>query len=266
MSVIKSLSKYGLAIPVGLGNLVTKGIEKITGKEYGRTTIDEAASTTFGKVLGTSILATGAALAVAVNPAAAAKAVTPKTIIGKGAAVFTTAAAAASPKLTSTILETPFQLAKAGKKTGEAIEDLEQKYDELPPMGKVPLMVAGIGAAVGLPIVADKIIDLFNDKKDEIPLIDSPPPVDLAPSSLAPSSLETPKETEIFPQVNNELAQKTPATPLEETTTIAKTARKKRKKARLEPHRQTISQRVNVNVGVNSGNKKYIKNTILIPA
>lgn len=264
MSVIKSLSKYGLAIPVGLGNLVTKGIEKITGKEYGRTTIDEAASTTFGKVLGTSILATGAALAVAVNPAAAAKAakaVTPKTIIGKGAAVFTTAAAAASPKLTSTILETPFQLAKAGKKTGEAIEDLEQKYDELPPMGKVPLMVAGIGAAVGLPIVADKIIDLFNDKKDEIPLIDSPPPVDLAPSSL-----ESPKETEIFPEVNNELAQKTPATPLEETTTIAKTARKKRKKARLEPRTQTISQRVNVQVGVNSGNKKYIKNTILIPA
>lgn len=261
MSVIKSLSKYGLAIPVGLGNLVTKGIEKITGKEYGRTTIDEAASTTFGKVLGTSILATGAALAVAVNPAAVAKAVTPKTIIGKGAAVFTTAAAAASPKLTSTILETPFELAKAGKKTGEAIEDLEEKYDELPPMGKVPLIVAGIGAAVGLPIVADKVINLFEDKKDEIPLIDSPPPVDLAPSSL-----ETPKETEIFPQVNNELAQKTPATPLEETTTIAKTARKKRKKARLEPHRQTISQRVNVNVGVNSGNKKYIKNTILIPA
>jgi len=55
-------AKVGLLPAVGIGNLITAGIEKITGKKYGRTTAAELAETPAGKALGLSTLGIGTAL------------------------------------------------------------------------------------------------------------------------------------------------------------------------------------------------------------
>jgi hypothetical protein len=60
----------GLAPAAGIANLITSGIEKITGNKYGRITAAEMAETTFGKALGLTTAAVGAALLItSVGPA-----------------------------------------------------------------------------------------------------------------------------------------------------------------------------------------------------
>jgi len=74
-SLTKNIAKVGLAVPVAIGNLITTGIEKVTGKEYGRQTLEEASKTTTGKLLGTSIAAgTAIAAGAAITGSAAATA------------------------------------------------------------------------------------------------------------------------------------------------------------------------------------------------
>jgi hypothetical protein len=61
--ILETTGAAGLIIPAFIGNMTTKALEVITGKQYGRTSGKELAQTTFGKILGTGILATGIPLA-----------------------------------------------------------------------------------------------------------------------------------------------------------------------------------------------------------
>lgn len=59
---IEKVSELALEIPTGIGNIITAGLEKITGKKFGRSDAAELAETDFGKALGVGIAGTAAAL------------------------------------------------------------------------------------------------------------------------------------------------------------------------------------------------------------
>jgi len=54
-------AELGLAVPITLGNQFTKLIEKVSGREFGRTDIEEIAKTPEGQLLGLSITALASA-------------------------------------------------------------------------------------------------------------------------------------------------------------------------------------------------------------
>jgi hypothetical protein len=248
MGLLKSVAKYGILPAVILGNLATAALEKVTKKEYGRTTPEEAAQTTIGKILGVSTLAAGAAAGIAYSPAAALKIATkavPKTALGKGAALVITGAALASPKITSAVLEAPFTLVESGKKIGKAAEELpEITQEEASGLGKYGLIGAGI-AALGTGLITGAVLESKAIAKEAGGMLESvTPPVQELPA-IATEDVETPL---------------TYAT--EEPEQITGTTPKKRRKKRLQPQGQHISQRVDVRVGVNAANRKYIKNEI----
>lgn len=57
----EGVAGLGLQPAVALGNLITSGLEQITGKKYGRSNAAELAETDFGKVLGVTTAAAGTA-------------------------------------------------------------------------------------------------------------------------------------------------------------------------------------------------------------
>lgn len=60
--VMEQIAEVGLTPAAAIGNLITQGLEIVTGNKYGRTTAKEMAQTTFGKVLGTATVGAGLAL------------------------------------------------------------------------------------------------------------------------------------------------------------------------------------------------------------
>jgi hypothetical protein len=248
MGILKSVSKYGLALPVGIGNLITKGISAITKKDYGRTTLEQASQTPFGKVLGSSIVGTASTLGVIVaGPTSVLKAITPKTILGKGAGILTAGIAVKSPKVVSAILESPFKIFETGQKIGTAIEELPKEVqDSAEGLGKYGLIGAGIGA-LGTGLIGGLALG-GSEKIKEIKETYLTP--------VAPSKMPIIEESEV------ETPLSSVQTPQETTPILSDSKPKKRKKKARETPRQTISQRVDVRVGVNANNKKYIKNDI----
>lgn len=96
MSFIEKVSALALKPSEWIGNIATKGLELITGKKYGRTTSEELAKTTGGKILGSAIAVSGAALGLAAVGSAAGA--TGAAAIGKGAGVVATKAATSFAK------------------------------------------------------------------------------------------------------------------------------------------------------------------------
>jgi hypothetical protein len=148
MGFLTSLSKYGLIPAVTLGNLVTSGIEKVTGKTYGRTTLNEASKTTTGKVLGLATLGTGVALtsvvAGATSVGGAVRSIIPKSAVGKTLTIVGAGASISSPTVASAIIEAPLNLFAGGKKLGSAVEGLPQETKDT----ASKLGIAGLGIAV----------------------------------------------------------------------------------------------------------------------
>ncbi|KKL90649.1 hypothetical protein LCGC14_1902610 [marine sediment metagenome] len=68
--VTETVAGVGLAPATFAGNLITAGLEKVTGKEFGRTTSAELAETKAGKALGLATTAVGAATVAALGAAA----------------------------------------------------------------------------------------------------------------------------------------------------------------------------------------------------
>lgn len=231
--ILKSVAKYGLIPAVAIGNILTAGLAKVTGKTYGRTTLEEAAQTTMGKILGVGTAATAAALAVAAQPTAVLKLV-PKTAVGKAAAVFTGAAAIASPTITQAILETPFKLAAAGKKVGEVVEEMgEEEKTTLEKLGTAGLILGGIATAVGAGALVSKIIG-----KEDVAIQPA-----IAEMGMLGSA-----------DVMEEAGAQTP-----QMTDITAKPTRKRRKTRREALQQKISQSVKVYVGsFNRSSKKYL--------
>jgi hypothetical protein len=247
-SILSSIARYGL-IPATIGgNIITAGLEKITGKKYGRQTTKELSETKFGKVLGTATLGTAAALGVAVGGAAgtarAAKSLVPKSSIGKVVGLVGVGAAAASPTILKAGLEAPFTLVEAGEKLGEKVEALpEETKEEASKFGAAGLAAAaGVAAAAGIigaaPAIIGKAKDLLpfgkGDKEDT-------PSLPMETMEVA----EAPKMEEM------------PLTP--ETVDITKKPSTKR---RSKAPQQKISQ--SVRVSVNQEQNKRYKNIILV--
>lgn len=237
---IKSISKYGLLIPTALGNLATKGLEKITGKKYGRTTAEELSKTTAGKILGTAIVGTGAAAAIAAQPAIAlkaAKAITPKTAVGKTLGLVTAGAVLTSPTIATAVLEAPLNLINTGKKIGKEVEsspdDLKETASKAGKYGLLALGAAGlIGAGAGA-----LTNELLNQKET---LLQNKEGVLVQPETT--SYLDAPEPTEY--------------------ETISTTKKRKRKAVVKDYPKVNQSVRIMINNssrGLTINNKKYIK-------
>lgn len=244
MGFFKSISKYGLIPAVFGGNLVTKVLEKATGKKYGRMTLEKAASTKTGKFFGLATIGAASALGVAVAgvPAtiAASKRLIPKTTLGKTSALFLGSAAIVSPTLTKTIIEAPFAVVKGGKKVGSAIETLPTGIkDTAKILGVAGLVVAGAGAAaLTIPVIAGVAGKVFDRDKEEKQLV-----------------VEIPEEQFLL---EKELGkEETPILP--ETQIVTPT--KKPSKRRRATKKQNINQ--SVKVSVNVGNRRYLNNILI---
>lgn len=285
MGILKSISKIALTPSVAVGNVITAGLEKITGKKYGRSTAEGLASTTAGKVLGTAIAGTAVALTaatVAAIPAAAAAtrtAATKAATIAKAnpiktaiAAPIITGAIISQPeKAAKTLVQAPIQLGNVGANIANlaaapSIEGVKELVTENPVI--VGTAIAA-GTAFGIKGIGQAVATLSQTQaiQEQTKAIK-----DITPSGIT-TLYATPSGIMTVPSIEDNYAENTPlskvTTPTEEVYNIEKKpkkATKRKKKKALEPRRQTISQRVNVQVGVNSGNKKYIKNTILVPA
>jgi len=236
MGILSSISSLALKPSVLVGNLITSGIEKVTGEDYGRTTSKQLASTTAGKVLGSSIALTGGALAVASGTAAAViRVVAPavvkavvtspvKTVLGGAIATGIIASGAGTEIITSTY--------KAGKTTGEVLTgEIPLTSDTVKDVGKVVGVTLGLGAVgTAAGYVASEVLD----KDEEIAPLGTPAAVSpvTAASEIAPSGLS-----------------EMPLTPQTVSTTTKKRSRKG--KAKLSP---SMKQSVIVNVG----NRRYL--------
>jgi hypothetical protein len=268
------LTKIGLAVPVTIGNLITKGISAITGKQYGTTTIKEASETTFGKVLGTAISATAIAAtggylattpSAAASVATAAKSLIPTTtkgkLIGTAAALITVPAVIKSPKLQEAIINTPSSLVNFGSNVGyvienPTIENAKNIFKENPliagGIAAATVAVAGIGLGSAASIAASLASRSATKENTAAILETSQPQLQTLeqPTQNIISSSEKP--------VGNDLLGVPIASP--QTTTI-QTGKKRYKK-----HKVALSPSINNNIQVNiqnrsigSENKKYIK-------
>jgi hypothetical protein len=247
MGLFDKIVNVALAPSVAIGNLITKGISAVTGKTYGTTTTQQLASTTAGKVLGGAIAGTAAALGVAVAaPYVAAK-----------GGIVAVASQAAKP-IAAKIIAKPIQslgiaavIAGGGlglvAPTFKAIKGateiavpvilgekplLPENISDVAKTIGIALGVGGIGTVAG--IIATKVMD----KKDEVTI----------PSSVVGTggflgSSDVMESAGAYPAQTVELGAK---------------ARSKRKKTAQGAQGQKITQRVDVRVGVNAANRKYL--------
>lgn len=237
-SVIQSIARTALIPSVVLGNLALKGIEKNIQKNVDPTytvkytTTKEAAETTTGKILGSTIAAAAVGLTVASGVAGKALS-TPK---GKAIGLLTAGAASVSPTVTKAVIETPAALVDTGIKIGESIEGMPT--DKTKDLGVGGLLLAGAGgllAGAGIAAATNAIKDISKGSEGAAGLLGT----------------------------NDTIENAGVITP--QTTTMSKTASKKRKKTRSKALPQQIRQ--SVRIDINNRNtahritKKYIKNT-----
>jgi len=234
MGILSAIQKIALAPSVVAGNAISNIIKPGSGT----TTTSQLQSTTFGKVLGTSIAATGAALAVATGAAgSAAKGVISSAaahpiqtvvggVIGVPLIVGAIAGSGQSPEVTVG------KLSGGAYKAGETLVNTAQEH---------PIVTAIIGSVTGGVAAYEVGKEFFGGEDSKITQLPTIPatgmPVQTLEDSQKPQGQELPEGVQ---------AQGSKAS-------------KKRRKTRSEPRRQTISQRVDVRVGVNAANKKYIK-------
>ena len=229
MGFFSTLSRYGLLPATTIGNIITVAAEKITGKEFGRTTTKELAETKAGQVLGLATLGTAAAAAAAgagvTGTITALRTLVPKTALGKTAALFVGGVAVTSPTIREAIIEAPFRVAETGKKVGELVEKIpEPVKEQAAKFGVAGLVTAGlVGAGITLlPSAIEKAKEFLPEKTEGLTL---------APVAAGETITATP-----------------PITP--ETVSLEEPKKKAPVKRRREARRQQITQRVNVQVGV----------------
>lgn len=255
MGLLKNLGQVILKPITAAGNAITAGLEKVTGKTYGRTTPEEAASTFVGKVLTAGILATSVGIAAGVAPVATKKIIAPVAVVTI-AAPKTTEKITSSPELLEVAAATAINpvagvivgLEKGTSLVGTAAEGVIEKVKEVSPEVKAAVVGAGVVAA-GAGVAAAS--GVFEKEKE------------LSPTrvpEVAPGVFElTPEQ-----QKSLTTSQDKPLTP--ETQTVSTTP-KKRKRSTRKKVQPSVRQSVRVNVinravGFQSS-KKYIKQEIM---
>lgn len=263
-------------------NVITGGIEALTGKEFGRTSSEELLNNPItntlagaGVVTATALAGTGIASAVraaggigsvsikaaqAAAPVVSSVAQTAiknpvKTVLGAGFI------AGGGLKLAQPLFET----SKKATETAVPIITGEKNITEASPsdfkdVGKVAGIIAGsavVGAGAG--IIIPKIVDAFSN--DDIPTI---PEIKSEVVEASPTVVtEAPKTIQDAGQIAAPSAPVTPET--QAVTAPSKTSKKKRSSKRKAPRRQNISQKVNVIVqNKNIGTTKRYLNIIPI--
>jgi len=225
------LIRLGLAPAVLLGNLITKGLEVITKKTYGRQTTKELAATPVGKVLGAGTIISAAALGIAAAPATVAgglkgfaASLIPKSALGKATALIGAGVITVSPTFAKAAYEAPRVLVETGEEIGLMIEELpEEEKVGVSPLGLVAAAVLG-AAAVSIPAI-------IKGKEEIIPTL--------------PLPVEKEKDVGIF---------ETPITPeIMEVPPV-----KRRRKRAIQPRQQIIKQSVRVLVNQKQSSKRYI--------
>lgn len=278
-----TLAKIGLAVPVTIGNLITKGINLVAGKEIGKTTtIKEASETKFGKVLGTAITGVGAATAIA---AVGASAAATASVAKVGKAVGSTALNIAKKNPLTTLIAAPIVYGAVKENPKEAAQVLV----------KAPGDLANFGSNVS-DLIVDPSLEKAKETITENPILSAVIPT-LAAAPLVRSVLpvitniqtqekienlkeDLSKNVTAAPTTSNQVqtipattgsssAAVTPVLPQTQTITATTGSSKstKRKKSSRKALQSKISQQVRVNVvGVSSVNritKKYINEIAL---
>lgn len=238
-------------------NLILSGLEKVTGKKYGRTSASEFAATPFGHKLSLATAVPATALGATLATTSFAKTAAKKAIPATGKALFgspkkaaTTVFAggvlAASPSVRQEAKALPKTLFSTGKTVGTAIEKTSQKKKTSSLAAKALTLGTGAALAAGAIAVAPKVLDKAKN------LLPSPKP-------------KEPTITVMDAATGQVLAQ-TPIQPSPVTTTppgaIKKTPSKpRRRKKKQKPI--SVSQKVNVNVS-NKMTRRFINQQNLI--
>lgn len=286
VSLIEKISKIGLSVPTAVANLITSGLEKITGKKYGRTTAEELASKPAGKVLGTAIAATATALGVAVAaPVVAAKggavvvaktavkALVPQTTKGKIiAAVAAPVVAGAIIKepeaAAKAIISAPSELAQFGGDVASfaanpSLEAAKEIIAESPVISAAAAIagVAAVAPAVGSVVSGvltrqemKKQTEIFERQAEAVENANFPPGMQ---SNLSPLPYNSPKQLPTNAEV--------PITP--ETQNIRVGKKRKRKTTKKESPAVKQSMRINIisssrAIGTQISNKRYLNERV----
>lgn len=238
-TIFTGLANIALKPVVGLGNLATAGLERVTHRRFGRTTSEELSRTPAGEALG---LATGGAavgLALAVAPAAALTVLTPPAAVTAfapdvvsavintpaGAKVATAAAINPTAGLVVAIQEGTSYIEEAAKDFGSALATRAPQVGEAI-QENAGIIAGGAGVAAAAAAVSLGEPDLIDKAKSFVSPPDLPSPASNFQTLPAPAQ-------EVMGGVY-------PPMP-EPTTGERKKRRKKTSKREIEPIRQTVN-------------------------
>lgn len=226
MSIFSLIGKVYSGVVTGAANVITGGLEKITGKKYGRTTAKEFREEPVGKALTTAATIATSALAVVTLPKTLP--VLAKTAIKKPIASLAVAGIVSTAGGRLLLEKSAEGVYQGGKALGEAAEAAEKKGKELS-LGEAlkTAGVAGLGIAVGatIPSIVEKAKDVLGGASTlELPAEVSP-------------------EKQLLPEKPVGAAEIAPTAP---TTTITTGERRyKRRRAKISP---AVRQSVRVNI------------------
>jgi hypothetical protein len=282
MGLLSSLQRIVITPLAGTANLALSGLEKITGKKYGRQTVEAAMQDPVAKGLANVIIGGAAALGAVVAAPAAASAVAARggaAVVAKTAAkalIPSTAkgkviAAVAAPVVIGAISKEPVKVAKAAISApselaqfggdvatfaaNPSVENAKQIVKESPIISTVTgLLVAGGAVKTIAPAIAT--IKQTEAIKEQTEAIKGATDTIQAPSGITVTDLS---------KTQTPLTPITPQTAPMSSVDVAKTRRKRARKAKLPSVNQNV--RVNVinsskSVGI-SQTKKYLNKSIL---
>lgn len=246
MSLLGSIQKVALAPSVFLGNTISNVIKPGSG----RTTTAQLQSTIPGKLLGTAIAGTaltaGALALPAGSLATGAKSLVPTTLKGK------IIGAAALPVGIGILSKNPAAPIQAASQLGEFGSDigsftLNPNLTTFTDVIKGSPIISAGAAAAGLGLTAGMVIPaIASFQNTRATRANTRAILDSGSGSL-PGMTED--DLVSYPEQ-------------EEYVTEQESKPKTRRKTRLKPQYNKISQRVDVRVNSISGNRKYIKNVL----
>ncbi|GAI10901.1 unnamed protein product [marine sediment metagenome] len=198
--VFKFLKKAYAAVVAPVANILTAGIEKITGGTYGRTSVQEILEDPVGKVLSTAAGVTTLALGAVTLPYTAP-------VVAKAAVTFVAKAPVAAlalgglatvPAGRELIGQAAKGIFEGGKALGKAAE--VAKEEGVPLTLKEGLKAAGlVGAGVVAAVAVPKIIEKIKGLPEKIPSLIEPEEVMIKekPIGIEGEVPITPEVTEI---------------------------------------------------------------------
>jgi len=265
MGLFSGIQKLALAPSVAIGNAISNVIKPGSGK----TTTSQLQATTPGKILGTAIAGTaitaGALALPAGSIASAGSAIKSSAgTFAKANPIKTAVAGFLAPTAVVAVVNNPSVVGKSAsavydfQKTGISVASGQQSFVQgaVDYVGDHPIAssiagLVGLGAIVktAIPAIAGYSNTLATRENTEAILNSQQLPAQELPS--------------VYPQDALDQGSPVPA-PIEATTGKSVSRRKRRKSKAKEPLRQTISQRVNVEVNQNRVSKTYL-NRISVP-